>query len=105
MKQDPSPRPEKSRSAEVARRALTELPRTLDRLRDYLRIPAISCDTAHHPDVVRLSQRLAQDLAALGFSGARALTLEGALPLVCAERRAAVADRPTLLIYGHFDLQ
>jgi len=107
VKHDPGPgaRPDTSRSAEVAQQALSQLPRTLERLRDYLRIPAISCDAAHHPDVVRLSRRLAEDLAALGFSGARALELEGALPLVCAERRAAAADRPTLLIYGHFDLQ
>jgi cysteinylglycine-S-conjugate dipeptidase len=92
-------------SAEVARQAVANLPRTLERLRDYLRIPAISCDPAHRADVVRLSRRLQEDLSGLGFSGARALELEGALPLVCAERLGAGPDQPTLLIYGHFDLQ
>jgi cysteinylglycine-S-conjugate dipeptidase len=92
-------------SAAVARRAVAELPRTLERLREYLRIPAISCDPAHRDDVVRLSRKLERDLTELGFSPARALELPGALPMVCAERLRAGSDQPTLLIYGHFDLQ
>jgi acetylornithine deacetylase/succinyl-diaminopimelate desuccinylase-like protein len=55
--------------------------------------------------VLRLSQQLCADLIALGFSDARVLHLDGALPLTCATRSAVGADRPTLLIYGHFDLQ
>lgn len=81
------------------------MPRTLERLKGYLRVPAISSDTAHHGDVRRLAQKLGTDLEALGFSNVRVLELPGALPLVSAERSLAGAERPTVLIYGHFDLQ
>jgi cysteinylglycine-S-conjugate dipeptidase len=89
----------------VASHALSCLPATLQRLNGYLHIPAISCDSAHHGDVRRLAARIAEDLGAIGFSGARVLELSGALPIVAAERLSAGPDKPTLLIYGHFDLQ
>jgi acetylornithine deacetylase/succinyl-diaminopimelate desuccinylase-like protein len=41
----------------------------------------------------------------MGFSNARVLELPNALPIVAAERLRADAGAPTLLIYGHFDLQ
>jgi acetylornithine deacetylase/succinyl-diaminopimelate desuccinylase-like protein len=77
----------------------------LERLQGYLKIPAISCDPAHHADVAKLARRIADDLShELGFD-ARVLELERALPLVVAERRSATGNVPTLLIYGHLDLQ
>lgn len=90
---------------QVARVAVERLPMTLERLGGYLRIPAISCDPEHHGDVERLARTLVADLSKLGFDRCRALRVDGALPLVCAERLEAGPDRPTLLIYGHFDLQ
>lgn len=89
----------------VAERARRALPATLERLKSYLRIPAISSDPEHHADVRRLSEILVRDLSALGFDRARTLTLEGALPIVVAERCRAGADKPTVLVYGHLDLQ
>jgi len=90
---------------QIARRARERLPSTLERLARYLAIPSISCDERHHPDVVRLAKMLQADLVRLGFESARVLELEGALPLVCGERRATAPDALTLLVYGHFDLQ
>ncbi len=87
----------------VAGHALTCLPATLERLRGYLRVPAISCEPGHHADVRELAKRVQRDLEALGLE-ASVLELEGALPLVAAERIVA-ADKPTILIYGHLDLQ
>jgi acetylornithine deacetylase/succinyl-diaminopimelate desuccinylase-like protein len=89
----------------VASHALSCLPATMERLLGYLRIPAISCDREHHADVRRLAARIRGDLEAMGFANARVLELEGALPIVAAERRSAGSHKPTLLIYGHFDLQ
>lgn len=88
-------------------RALAEqrFEQTIARLREYLRYPAISCDPAHEGDVRALAGRLVSDLSALGFARARVLDLEGALPCVAAERLDAGADKPTVLIYGHMDLQ
>jgi acetylornithine deacetylase/succinyl-diaminopimelate desuccinylase-like protein len=96
---------EAEQSALVARHAREQLPNSITRLGEYLSIPAISSDKAHHADVLRLSQKLQRELLALGFSDARVLRLDGALPLTCATRAAGAPGRPTLLIYGHLDLQ
>lgn len=87
----------------VASHALACLPGTLDRLCGYLRIPAISCDPARHEDVARLCERVRADLTELGFA-ANVHRLERALPLVAAEYRVD-PKLPTVLIYGHLDLQ
>lgn len=97
--------PEAEQTALVARHAREQLPRSIARLSEYLSIPAISSDEAHHADVLRLSRKLQRELSALGFSDARVLQVDGALPLTCATRAAGAPDRPTLLIYGHLDLQ
>lgn len=90
---------------EVAAHARQQLPRTLERLSSYLGYAAISRDPAHHGDVDALAERVAADLTAAGLDGARVLRLDGALPLVVAERLRAGEGRPTVLIYGHLDLQ
>ncbi len=100
-----SPMAEEAMVEMVKSHALSCLPATMQRLFGYLRIPAISCEAEHHGDVRRLAERIASDVAALGFDRARVLELHGALPLVAAERLKAGPDKPTLLIYGHFDLQ
>lgn len=88
----------------VAAHAREALPTTLARLGEYLAVPAISCEPEHHADVERLAVRVAADLDALGFS-TRVLRLDGALPCVVAERRDHGPEKPTVLIYGHLDLQ
>lgn len=87
----------------VASHALACLPATIARLCDYLRVPAISCEAEHHLDVERLCTRVREDLTALGFR-AEVKRLDDALPLVFAEYRVS-EDLPTVLIYGHLDLQ
>lgn len=89
----------------VAALARSEVERTLERLNGYLRIPAISCEAEHAPDVEHLAERIREDLESLGFTRARVCRLDGALPLVAAERLTAGNDKPTVLIYGHLDLQ
>jgi acetylornithine deacetylase/succinyl-diaminopimelate desuccinylase-like protein len=91
-------------SASVALRARTALPSAIESLCGYLRIPAISCDPAHHADVRALAARIAADLASLGLDNARTVELPDALPLVAAEWLRA-PGKPTILIYGHLDLQ
>lgn len=89
---------------QVAARARAGVRDAITRLSGYLRIPAISCDPDHAGDVRRLCNRVCADLAALGFDNARVLSLPDALPCVAAERLRA-PGKPTLLIYGHLDLQ
>lgn len=88
----------------VAARADREFEATLAQLTEYLRIPAISCEPEHAADVKKLAERIRDDLAALGMEDARLLELDGALPCVAAERMKA-PGKPTVLIYGHLDLQ
>jgi acetylornithine deacetylase/succinyl-diaminopimelate desuccinylase-like protein len=90
---------------EVRARAEAGFEDAVSRLCEYLKVPAISCDKDHAGDVKRLAERVKDDLVKLGFDDARVLHLDGALPCVAAERRKAGADRPTVLIYGHLDLQ
>jgi len=88
----------------VAERAKTDFQKTLARLIEYLRYPAISCEPDRAPDVRKLAERIRDDLSALGMSESRLLELDGALPCVAAERVTS-PDKPTVLIYGHLDLQ
>lgn len=96
--------PQSNVSHLVAEHARASLEGTILRLSSYLRVPAISCESEHAADVLILAERVAADLAALGFDTA-VRHLPGALPLVHAERRSRKADVPTLLVYGHLDLQ
>ena len=78
--------------------------RALRRLAGYVARPAISCDPDHHADVEALAEAVAADLAALGLD-ATVLRLPGALPSVAASWMGAGPDAPTVLVYGHLDLQ
>jgi acetylornithine deacetylase/succinyl-diaminopimelate desuccinylase-like protein len=72
---------------------------------DYLAIPAISCDPDHADDVKTLAARIRDDLEELGMDRSRVLELDGALPSVAAEWMKAGPEKPTILVYGHLDLQ
>lgn len=94
----------------VAARVAEELPATLERLAAYLAIPAISCEVEHHADVRRLAERIRDDLTELGLDRARVLDVDAAdggvaMPMVAAEWLHAGPDKPTVLVYGHLDLQ
>lgn len=94
-------------AAAVVARVLGQEADTLARLTRYLAIPAISCDPTHHAHVRQLAATVRDDLEALGLERCRVLQLEdpAAMPLVVAEWMGAGPERPTVLIYGHLDLQ
>jgi acetylornithine deacetylase/succinyl-diaminopimelate desuccinylase-like protein len=76
----------------------------LEHLKELIRIPSISGMSVHHPDVRRAAEWLAGHLnTTIGFSNARVVESVG-LPLVYAERLIDPA-KPTVLVYGHFDVQ
>jgi len=84
----------------------------VERLAGFLKIPAISCDPEHFADVRRLAEHIRDDLTKVGFDNVRVLDLEPRpgdaqppLPCVAAEWLKAGADKPTVLVYGHLDLQ
>lgn len=90
---------------EICAYALDHFDATIDRLSRYLQTPAVSCDPAHHGDVRALATAIKGDLEQLGLDQVRVCELVGALPLVAAEWCRAGAEQPTVLIYGHLDLQ
>jgi len=90
---------------DVRRHAEDRFGETLKRLKSYLTHPAISCDPDHFDDVRKLATLIRDDLDKLGFDEARVLELDDALPCVSATKRGGSDDGPTLLIYGHMDLQ
>jgi len=94
-----------SSATTVERRATQQFDETVACLKEYLSYAAISCDPSHFDDVHRLAERIRDDLAALGLDNARLLHLEGALPCVAAEWLHADPSAPTVLVYGHLDLQ
>lgn len=75
------------------------------RLGRYLAFAPISSDETAKPKLRELATALAGDLEKLGMARARVLELEGAHPCVAAEWMNAGPKAPTILIYGHFDVQ
>ena len=88
----------------VAVHARKQVPAAITRLAGYLAVPAISCEREHAADVHTLAENVRDDLRNIGFE-ARVVELDAALPLVSAEWLEAGPGKPTVLIYGHLDLQ
>ena len=91
----------------VAQAASLAAPGSFARLERYVAFAPISSDPTAAGRVMELAQALRADLEALGMSNARVLELAepGALPCVAAEWMKAGPKAPTILVYGHFDVQ
>ncbi|HTU72322.1 MAG TPA: dipeptidase [Trebonia sp.] len=73
-------------------------------LREWLAIPSVSADPAHHGDVRRSAQWLVDYLKATGFPVAEIWETQG-LPAVYAHWPSIRQNAPRVLIYGHHDVQ
>ena len=71
---------------------------------EWLRIPSISGDPAHHDDVRRSAAHLADALRETGFPTVEVWQTPG-LPAVFAEWPSADPGAPTVVVYGHHDVQ
>ena len=78
--------------------------RFLAELKEFLRIPSVSTQAAHKADVERAATWLRDKLSAAGFPRVQVLATEGH-PVVYAEWLAAGPTAPTILVYGHYDVQ
>jgi acetylornithine deacetylase/succinyl-diaminopimelate desuccinylase-like protein len=80
-------------------------PAWLAEVSEWLRIPSVSADPAHRDDVRAAGEWLCSFVRAAG--GDCDLVDHGERPLAVGELRASTdADRaPTVLVYGHFDVQ
>ena len=80
-----------------------EQARLLQELTDFLRIPSVSALPAHAADCRLAAEWLRQELTRLGCPTVQVIEGNGH-PVVWAES-PEVPGRPTLLIYGHYDVQ
>ncbi|MDP9092510.1 MAG: dipeptidase [Actinomycetota bacterium] len=73
-------------------------------LDQWLRIPGISAQPEHHGDVARSADWFAQATRAAGFPIVELWPTAG-LPAVYARWQSDDAEAPTVLVYGHHDVQ
>jgi acetylornithine deacetylase/succinyl-diaminopimelate desuccinylase-like protein len=76
----------------------------IDELVDWLRIPSISTGGGDPADIARAADWVCERVQAAGGS-AEPDTTHGGNPLAVGELRASNGDAPTVLIYGHYDVQ
>jgi len=70
---------------------------------DFLRIPSVSARSEHDADMRRAATWFADACTAVGLTAHVMDT--GGHPAVLAEWRGAPAGAPTVLVYGHYDVQ
>ncbi len=83
--------------------AAREAPRFRDELFEFLRIPSVSARSEHDADTRAAAAWLAERITAAGLT-VEVLDTPGH-PVVLGEWRGAPAGAPTVLIYGHYDVQ
>jgi acetylornithine deacetylase/succinyl-diaminopimelate desuccinylase-like protein len=76
----------------------------LDHLIEYLRIPSIGTDPEHHDDTLWAAKWLSERMAAIGMEKVSLIPTAGK-PVVYGEWLGAGPEAPTLLVYGHYDVQ
>ena len=75
----------------------------LEELKEFLRIPSVSTKSEHKPDIEKAAQWVAEKLRAAGLENVE-INQTKMHPLVYGESLHA-PGKPTLLIYGHYDVQ
>ncbi len=77
--------------------------RIRNELFDLLRIPSVSARSEHDPDTARAAQWVADNMSNAGLRATVHPT--AGHPIVIGEWRGAAPGAPTVLIYGHYDVQ
>ena len=75
----------------------------LEEVSELLRIPSVSADAGHAGDVMRAGEWVCERIR--GAGGEAELVEWHGQPLAVGEVSASGADAPTILCYGHFDVQ
>jgi acetylornithine deacetylase/succinyl-diaminopimelate desuccinylase-like protein len=78
--------------------------RFVEQLSELLRIPSISTLPEHDGDCQRAAEWLAADLSRIGFKNVSVRPTSGH-PVVYGEWLEAGGGAPTVLVYGHYDVQ
>jgi len=78
--------------------------KVLSGLVELLRIPSISTDSAYKADIERCADWVVGEMTRVGLKYARKFATAGH-PVVYGEWLEAGADKPTIVIYAHYDVQ
>ena len=78
--------------------------RFVQELIKFISIPSVSASDDHFQDVVKAGDWVMSRLSAAGLKNAKMMTTE-THPVVYADWLEAGSEKPTILIYGHFDVQ
>lgn len=84
--------------------AQTHTAQALNGLQALLRIPSISTLPEHRPDMQRTARWLADKFTEIGMQTVKILPT-ASHPVVYAGWQGAGPDAPTVLVYGHYDVQ
>lgn len=98
MNSPPSPRTTALAYAHARRDVL------LDALKSFLAIPSVSTEPSHRTEIDVAARWLAVHLRDMGIDAVEILSTEGH-PVVTGEAEAGNAGAPTVLVYGHYDVQ
>ena len=72
-------------------------------LYDFLHIPSVSTNPAHAADMQRAAEWLVTQMHDLGLQNAQVMPTAG-YPVAYGEWLGAGQDKPTVLVYGHYDV-
>jgi acetylornithine deacetylase/succinyl-diaminopimelate desuccinylase-like protein len=78
-------------------------PASVERLKEFLRIPSVGTDPAYRADTLRCAEWLAGQLRGIGLDAATRPT--AGMPMVVGHWLGAGPGAPTVLYYGHYDVQ
>jgi acetylornithine deacetylase/succinyl-diaminopimelate desuccinylase-like protein len=84
--------------------AKVNYPRFLDELKEFLVIPSISTDPAHNDDMQKAAGWVANQFNNLGLDAVEVFPTQGH-PVVYGHVYSKNRDAPTILVYGHYDVQ
>jgi acetylornithine deacetylase/succinyl-diaminopimelate desuccinylase-like protein len=82
----------------------THRDKILDDYKDLLRFPSISADPNYKDDIQRCAEWIVQQLINMGFENCKTIATDGH-PVVYGEWLKAGDDKPTVLVYSHYDVQ
>ena len=82
----------------------THRDKILEDYKDLLRFPSISADPAYKDEVKQCAEWIVNHLSEIGFDNCRTIPTAGH-PVVYGEWLKAGDDKPTVLVYSHYDVQ
>jgi acetylornithine deacetylase/succinyl-diaminopimelate desuccinylase-like protein len=100
---DPNPLRMSAVAADLAQFLTEANARIHAELAEFLRIPSVSARSEHAPDVRRAAEWVSAQCLAIGMTTSEVIDTAGH-PVVLAEWRGA-PGKPTVLVYGHYDVQ